>query len=206
MSAARPAGMWIAAAAVLVGSVAIPLSISLRAKSDPAPAVIVQPKPPAARITFPVHQLPRLALPDGSTRAVKSLLNVPDKMRYGDFVWNENGVGKGVVWIRVDLTRQLLSVFRDGQEIGTSVILYGADGLETPVGDFPIKWMREKHRSRTYDAPMPYTLRLTDDGVAIHGSNVREGAATHGCVGVPLEFARHLFAVAAPGDLVTIVR
>jgi L,D-transpeptidase catalytic domain len=206
MSAARPAGMWIAAAALMVGLVAIPLSSAFRAKSDPVPAAPVRRAAPAARITFPASRLPTLALADGTKRPVKSLLNVPERMRYGEFVWNDAGVGKGELWIRVDLARQLLSVFRDGQEIGTSVILYGADEKETPTGNFPIQWMREKHRSSSYDAAMPYTLRLTDDGVAIHGSNVREGAATHGCIGVPLAFARHLFAVAAPGDLVSIVR
>jgi lipoprotein-anchoring transpeptidase ErfK/SrfK len=52
---------------------------------------------------------------------------------------------------------------------------------------------------------MPDMLRLTNDGVAIHGSNVREGWATHGCIGVPLEFARLLFAVTGKGDLVAIL-
>ncbi len=52
---------------------------------------------------------------------------------------------------------------------------------------------------------MPYMLRLTNDGVAIHGSNVREGWASHGCIGVPLDFARLLFAAASKGDLVVIL-
>jgi len=41
--------------------------------------------------------------------------------------------------------------------------------------------------------------------VAIHGSNVREGYATHGCIGVPLEFARLLFGAAVKGDQVVIL-
>ena len=52
---------------------------------------------------------------------------------------------------------------------------------------------------------MPYTLRLTDDGVSIHASSVRWGAATHGCIGVPLDFARLLFGAAGKGDFVVIV-
>ena len=52
---------------------------------------------------------------------------------------------------------------------------------------------------------MPYTLRLTADGVAIHGSDVRWGAATHGCIGVPVEFAAKLFDEVAKGDHVVIV-
>ena len=57
-----------------------------------------------------------------------------------------------------------------------------------------------------YDnAPMPYTLRLTGDGVSIHGSNVRWGFATHGCIGIPKAFAAKLFSVAKVGDEVLIV-
>ena len=54
-------------------------------------------------------------------------------------------------------------------------------------------------------APMPFTLRLTADGVAIHGSDVRERFATHGCIGVPLEFARRLFEQAHVGDEVFVL-
>ena len=46
---------------------------------------------------------------------------------------------------------------------------------------------------------------LTGDGVAIHGSNVREGAATHGCIGIPSAFAAKLFDVVRVGDPVMIL-
>jgi lipoprotein-anchoring transpeptidase ErfK/SrfK len=135
-----------------------------------------------------------------------SLLRVDRQMRYGDYVWDDEGVPAGPVTVRVDLRTQLLSVFRAGHEIGTAVVLYGADNMDTPLGDFPIMWKGKNHRSSIYDAPMPYTLRLTGDGVAIHGSDVRWGAATHGCVGVPTEFASRLFEQAKIGDVVSIVR
>jgi len=48
-------------------------------------------------------------------------------------------------------------------------------------------------------------LQLTGDGVSIHGSTVRWGAATHGCIGLPLDFARRLFEQAKVGDEVVIV-
>jgi lipoprotein-anchoring transpeptidase ErfK/SrfK len=106
--------------------------------------------------------------------------------------------------VRVDLARQLISVFRGGHEIGTAVILYGGDGKATPRGDFEILQKAADYHSRTYDAAMPFMLRLTADGVAIHASEVSEGFATHGCVGVPEGFARRLFAVAKLGDRVSI--
>ena len=84
------------------------------------------------------------------------------------------------------------------------MILYGADGLATPAGKFPVLAKLKDHRSQTYDAPMPYTLRLTADGVSIHGSNVRWGYATHGCVGVPTAFAAKLFDAVSVGDDVLI--
>jgi lipoprotein-anchoring transpeptidase ErfK/SrfK len=126
-------------------------------------------------------------------------------MQYGDYRWDDKGVPQGPTWVRVDLKSQIISVFRGGNEIGTAVILYGADGLATPTGKFPILAKLKNHRSQTYDAPMPYTLRLTADGVSIHGSNVRWGYATHGCVGVPTGFAAKLFENVSVGDDVLIV-
>jgi hypothetical protein len=141
--------------------------------------------------------------PDAA-RTIRSVLDVPERMTFGDFAWDERGVASGPVWIRVDLGRQLISVFRGADEIGSAVILFGGNGKPTPTGDFIILQKAADYHSRTYDAPMPFMLRLTKDGVAIHASNVREGWATHGCIGVPLEFARRLFAVVKVGDPVSI--
>ena len=141
----------------------------------------------------------------GTPTPVRSLLNVKQRMRYGDYVWNEQKIPQGIVWIRVDLKSQLLSVFRAGHEIGTAVILYGATTKETPLGVVPILAKMSKHRSSSYDAEMPYTLRLTDDGISIHASNVRWGLATHGCIGVPPVFAKKIFEQVTRGDKVVIV-
>ena len=110
----------------------------------------------------------------------------------------------GPIWIRADLRTQTISIFRGGHEIGIAVILYGANRKPTPPGAFAVLAKSRDHRSKQYDAPMPYSLWLTSDGVAIHGSNVRWGAATHGCVGVPMEFAKRLFEAANVGDRVDI--
>jgi len=158
------------------------------------------------RIRYPAGKEPVVTLPSGERRTVRSLLNVRSKMKFGDFVWNDDGVAPGAVWVRIDLARQTISVFRADQEIGSAVILYGTDGKPTPTGVFSILAMAERHSSNLYDAEMPYMLRLTNDGVAIHASNVRFGAATHGCIGVPLAFAKLLFAQVKRGDIVAIVR
>src|SRR3546814_3425959 len=64
----------------------------------------------------------------------------------------------------------------------------------------------EDHVSNLYDAPMPYMLRLTNDGVAIHGSEVEWGLATHGCIGIPTKFAALLFSQAGLVDHVIITK
>jgi lipoprotein-anchoring transpeptidase ErfK/SrfK len=156
-------------------------------------------------VSYSPDAYPTLALPDGQRRAIKSVLNVRGPMQFGAFVWDDAGVPQGPSWVLVDLGHQLISVFRDGHEIGSAVILYGTDGKPTPTGAFTVLQKAKDYHSRTYDAPMPFMLRLTDDGVAIHGSNVRKDWATHGCVGVPLEFARRLFAEAHVGEPVFIL-
>jgi lipoprotein-anchoring transpeptidase ErfK/SrfK len=167
------------------------------------------PEPPAwpssERVELSEAQLIQAKATGVIDREVKTLLNVQKRLSHGDFVWNDRKVPKGPVWVRVDLNSQLVSVFRAGHEIGTAVILYGAEEKQTPSGVFPVLWKAADHHSSLYDAPMPYTLRLTNDGVAIHGSDVRWGAATHGCIGVPLEFARRLFNEVRTGDEVLVV-
>jgi hypothetical protein len=169
-------------------------------------AQVRTPALPQGRIAVAPAQLHEAFAAGLIDRPIKTILDVRSPMTYGQFVWNDKGVPAGPAWIRVDLHAQLMSVFRSGHEIGTAVILYGADGLPTPTGKFPILAKLKDHRSITYDnAPMPYTLRLTPDGVSIHGSNVRWGFATHGCIGIPKAFAAKLFDVVKVGDEVLIV-
>lgn len=142
---------------------------------------------------------------DPHALAVKSVLPIHGPFRHGDYAWDESRApAVGPVIITVDLKAQTLSVFRAGHEIGAAVILYGADDKPSPLGAFPITQKDADHVSNLYDAPMPYMLRLTNDGVAIHGSDVQWGNATHGCIGVPTAFARKLFGVTKLGDLVII--
>jgi lipoprotein-anchoring transpeptidase ErfK/SrfK len=191
---------------LLIGGAAA-TALALRGQEHVSAAPQIRtPAPPRGRIAVTPAQLREAFAAGLIDRPIKTILDVRSAMTYGQFVWNDNGVPAGPAWIRVDLHAQLMSVFRSGHEIGTAVILYGADGLPTPTGKFPILAKLKDHRSITYDnAPMPYTLRLTRDGVSIHGSNVRWGFATHGCIGIPKAFAAKLFDVVKVGDEVLIV-
>jgi lipoprotein-anchoring transpeptidase ErfK/SrfK len=167
--------------------------------SKPAQIKTAAKKPVATKVTTP-------AKPANDPFVVKRVLPITGPFRHGDYVWDDKGVPAGPIIITVDLAAQTLSVFRDGYEIGAAVILYGADNMMTPLGTFPITQKDANHWSNLYDAPMPYMLRLTSDGVAIHGSDVELGSATHGCIGVPNKFAALLFGQAKLGDRVIITR
>jgi hypothetical protein len=197
----RALGAVLAAVTLLAGGLAgAGVPPSARAATI-APSVA---KPAPRRIWYPGPNYPGLVLPDGTRRQIRSLLDVPHAMSFGDYAWDEDGVPPGPIWVRVDVAAQVISVFRGEHEIGTAVILYGAPAKPTPLGAFHVLQKARDYQSRTYEAPMPYMLRLTDDGVAIHASNVREGWATHGCIGVPMEFAKRLFSQARLGDTVVI--
>ncbi|MBW4329760.1 L,D-transpeptidase family protein [Stakelama sp. CBK3Z-3] len=138
---------------------------------------------------------------------VTMVMELDSPIQPGEYAWDETGAPAGPVRIVVDLAKEKLYVYRGGVEIGRTFILYGVDSKPTPTGVFPILQKDADHYSSTYNhAPMPYTLRLTWGGVSIHGSDVDPKYGTHGCIGVPVEFARILFRAARKGDPVLVTR
>ena len=136
------------------------------------------------------------------------MLRIPGPIKYGQWFWDDKDVPQGPMVITIDLDARVLSVFRDGYEIGATAVLLGTDDHPTPLGTFPILSKERHNKSEKYgDAPMPWTLRLTGDGVAIHGGHAVElGWASHGCIGAPNEFMSKLFALAKVGDKAIITR
>ena len=51
---------------------------------------------------------------------------------------------------------------------------------------------------------MPYMQRLTWDGIALHAGRNPGYAASHGCVRLPVAFAKRLFEITSVGSTVTI--
>lgn len=190
---------WLAVT-VLTGATGLTVLIASRPTNVPAPHR--QPTPPTSAPRLP-RPAPPLAKPP--SLVVKRVLPV-GTLKFGEWHWDEAGVPAGPLIITVDLEAQVLSVFRDGYEIGATAILYGTDDTPTPLGAFPITQKDADHVSSIYGAPMPYMLRLTNDGISVHGSEVAWGWATHGCIGVPVAFAGKLFGAAKLGDVVIITR
>jgi lipoprotein-anchoring transpeptidase ErfK/SrfK len=178
-----------------------------------APVVQAFPAPPGSAVPEAANPTlaaaPAPAAPAGTGGfVIKSILPIEGTIRYGDWFWDESAAPRtGQLVITVDLDARVISAFRDGHEIGTAVVLVGTQEHPTPLGTFPILTKERDNVSEKYNnAPMPWTLRLTRDGVAIHGSPVMNGYASHGCIGVPDDFASRLFAAAKRGDKVIITR
>jgi lipoprotein-anchoring transpeptidase ErfK/SrfK len=139
---------------------------------------------------------------------VRRILPIAGPIRYGEWHWDDQGVPAGPIVITVDLDARVLSVFRNGYEIGAATVLVGTDEYPTPLGTFPILAKQRHNKSEKYgNAPMPWSMFLTNDGVAIHGGHVVEnGYASHGCISGPDAFVEKIFAVTKPGDKVIVTR
>lgn len=134
-----------------------------------------------------------------------ALAKQADKLKPGEWVWAGKIAPTGPILVYVDLGRQRATVYRNGVRIAVSTISSGKEGHATPTGVFTILQKAKDHRSRTYDnAPMPYMQRLTWKGVALHAGNLPGYPASHGCVRLPLEFAKILFDNMPMGGTVVI--
>ncbi len=146
------------------------------------------------------------ALAQGSAKSASlELAKKADALKPGEWLLYPEIAPDGPTLVYVDLARQRATVYRNGVRIGVSTISSGKKGNSTPTGVFTILQKNKDHRSSTYDnAPMPYMQRLTWRGVALHAGNLPGYPASHGCVRLPLEFAKRLFTVTEMGGTVVI--
>lgn len=126
-------------------------------------------------------------------------------LKAGQYLWFPQVSPAGPVLLIVSLQAQRAYVYRNGVPIGVSTVSTGKKGHETPTGVFTILQKHVDHKSNLYDdAPMPFMQRLTWDGVALHAGNLPGYPASHGCIRLPLPFARLLFDVTRLGMTVLI--
>ena len=165
-----------------------------------------EPLAAAAAPTEPARLSPAAEPAAAQGLVIRHILPIKDPIRYGKWYWDESGAPDGPTVVTVDLEARVLSVFRGGYEIGTTAVLLGTEEKPTPLGVFPITEKAAQHVSNLYDAPMPWMQRLTNDGITLHATKVANGFASHGCIGLPPEFAKKLFATTRIGDKVYITR
>jgi hypothetical protein len=129
----------------------------------------------------------------------------PDLLKNGEFTWAPEIAPAGPIAVLVSLDEQRAYTYRNGVLIGASTVSTGKPGHETPTGVFTTKLKDKDHHSSLYNAaPMPYTERLTNDGIALHAGGIPGYPESHGCVHLPSEYARLLFDAAPLGMTVVI--
>ncbi len=117
--------------------------------------------------------------------------------------------------IEVDLTRQWLYAYENGEQVFSAPIATGKDGFNTPAGTFsiyaktPLQTMRGSINGESWVVPNVPHAMYYNGSVALHGtywhnlfgSGVR---ISHGCVNLPLDAAAWLYSWAPVGTTVEV--
>jgi hypothetical protein len=150
--------------------------------------------------------LPTQALAQGATQSAPvDLLDQPGALKPGQWVWAPQLAEQGPLLVYVDITRQIATVYRNGVKIAVTTVSSGKPGYDTPTGVFTILQKDANHHSSKYnDAPMPFTERLTWEGVALHAGGLPGYPSSHGCVHLPIQFSKLLFGIESLGGTVII--
>ncbi len=111
--------------------------------------------------------------------------------------------------ILIDLTNQKAYAMENGNIAFEGKISSGKIGRETPNGEFRIIQKKRSHRSNLWPKPnggakMPYMMRLTNSGIAMHLGYVPDKPASHGCIRLKSRFAQKLYKWAPVGTPVYV--
>ncbi|MBP8098086.1 MAG: L,D-transpeptidase [Arenimonas sp.] len=154
----------------------------------------------AAALSLAVGQAHAQAV-KAPTPAVKSA----ETLKPGEWIWYANAVPEGPMLLMVSIAQQKAYLYRNGIRVGVTTVSTGKKGHETPTGVFTILQKNKDHKSNLYNsAPMPYMQRLTWDGIALHTGKLPGYPASHGCVRMPDDFAKRLFAETDLGMTVVV--
>ena len=145
--------------------------------------------------------------------------------------WRESNAA-GAASIRISLSRQRAYFYKGNDLVGESPISSGRKGYDTPPGSYRVIQKDKDHVSNLYGdyvddsgevvqanvdvtkqetpegatfsgAKMPYFLRFTG-GYGLHAGKLPGHRASHGCIRLPREMARHFYENAVTGMPVTI--
>jgi lipoprotein-anchoring transpeptidase ErfK/SrfK len=95
-------------------------------------------------------------------------------------------------------------VWKDGAIVLTTEISSGRASKPTPPGDYLVTDKYRDWKSTIYPARMPYFMRLSCGNFGLHAGSLPGYPASHGCVRLPAENAKKLFALLPIGTEVVI--
>jgi lipoprotein-anchoring transpeptidase ErfK/SrfK len=112
-------------------------------------------------------------------------------------------------YVLVNLSEQMAYAIEDDSIMFEGRISSGKKGRETPAGEYMILQKKRHHKSNLWPRPkggakMPYMMRLSNDGIAMHLGYVPKRAASHGCIRLKNGFAQEMFAWAKVGTKVFV--
>jgi lipoprotein-anchoring transpeptidase ErfK/SrfK len=168
----------------------------------PAPVVAAPPEPIAAPVP-----LAAASKPEATSKPVKPKPTSATQSAKPRTVDNKR--------IEVDLSKQWLYAYENGQEVFNAPVATGKDGFNTPAGTFsiyaktPLQTMRGSINGESWVVPNVPHAMYYNGSVALHGtywhnlfgSGVR---ISHGCVNLPLDAAAWLYGWANVGTVVEV--
>lgn len=110
--------------------------------------------------------------------------------------------------VYIFLKKQYFAVYENGHLQFWGPISSANDLHETPIGTFRVLGKYEKyfsHKKECYGAPMPYAIRITNDGYFLHQQAMPGRPASHGCVRLLMSDARKIFSWIHEKDSVQIM-
>ena len=147
--------------------------------------------------------------------------------------WDDDG-SQGPSHVVVDIKRQVAEFHRGGHIIGVAAISTGKEGRNTPPGSYKILEKDPTHKSSSYGwiedmqgkmvnedatpktpvpagcrympAPMPWFMRLRQDGVGMHEGYLPGYPASHGCIRMDRGVVKRFYDNVTVGMPVEVVR
>jgi hypothetical protein len=129
----------------------------------------------------------------------------PKMLRPGQYLWRDVPDEAGPERVVISLSDQLAYVYRGDTLMAVTTISSGRDDKPTPTGIFSVLNKTPFYRSKKYDnAAMPFAQFFDPAGVALHAGSVGDQPNSHGCVHLPMAFAKKLYSVTGVGTPVYI--
>jgi hypothetical protein len=123
----------------------------------------------------------------------------------GQYLWRDVPESAGPERVVISLSGQITYLYRGDTLMAIAATSTGVEGRNTPTGIFSVLDKKPFYRSKKYDnAPMPWMQRIDQYGIALHGGYNPGYPASHGCIRLPVAFAKKLYAVTGIGTPVYI--
>ena len=166
-------------------------------------APLTAPSPAFALETYAA----KMEASDAASQARADMIDAfgPKMLRPGQYLWRDVPESAGPERVVISLSDQLAYVYRGDELMAVSTISSGKDEKPSPTGIFSVLDKQPFYRSKKYDnAPMPWMERIDQYGIALHGGFNPGYPASHGCVRLPIAFAKKLYSVTEVGTPVYI--